>query len=190
MVQCLRAQFRVDSAAGREAGMYVRPPAASTRFSLCDGVPFPEQGSQIDTPRTAQYHTRRMSAIVLFACAWVLGSCAFPFFRSKPPVVPPPRLTVEFDSVSAAAELAWDASPQQGFLQYRIQRSRAGRDFETIALIAGRLDTTRRDSGLLANTTYRYRVVVERIGKPGDDGDDPSVASKPAKGGIHRLLNS
>ena len=131
-----------------------------------------------------------MSAIVLFACAWVLGSCALPFFRSKPPVVPPPRLTVEFDSVSAAADLAWDASPQQGFLQYSIQRSRAGREFGTIAVAAGRLDTTYRDSGLLANTTYRYRVVVERIGKPGDDGEDPSVASKPAQGGIHRLLNS
>ena len=131
-----------------------------------------------------------MPSIVLFACAWVLGSCALPFLHSKPPVVPPPCLTVGFDSVSAAADLAWDASPQQGFLQYSIQRSRAGRKFRTIAAVAGRLDTTYLDSGLLANTTYRYRVVAERIGKPGDDGKPPSVASEPAAGGIHRVVNS
>ncbi len=105
-------------------------------------------------------------------------------------MVPPPRLTVGFHSVSAAADLAWDASPQQRFLQYSIQRSRAGREFQTIAAIASRLDTTYRDSGLLANTTYRYRVVAERIGKPGADGKPPSVASEPAAGGIHRLVNS
>ena len=131
-----------------------------------------------------------MSTIVLFACAWVLGSCALPFFRSKPPVVPPPVLAVEFDSVSAAADLTWDPTPQPGFLQYNIQRSRAGREFRTIAAIAGRLDTTYRDSGLLANTAYRYRVVAERIGKPGKDGQSPSVSSEPAKGGIHGLVNS
>ena len=131
-----------------------------------------------------------MPSIFLFACAWVLGSCALPFLRSKPPVVPPPCLTVGFDSVSAAADLAWDASPQQGFLQYSIQRSRAGRKFRTIAAVAGRLDTTYLDSGLLANTTYRYRVVAERIGKPGDDGKPPSVASELAAGGIHRVVNS
>ena len=104
--------------------------------------------------------------------------------------MPPPVLAVEFDSVSAAADLAWDPSPQPGFHQYRVERSRAGREFRTIAVISGRLDTTCRDGGLLANTTYRYRVVAERIGNPGEDGEDPSVASKPAKGGIHRLVNS
>ena len=104
--------------------------------------------------------------------------------------MPPPLLTVGFDSVSAAADLAWNASPRQGFHQYNIQRSRAGREFRTIAVTAGRLDTTYRDSGLLANTTYRYRVVAERIGKPGDDGGNPSVPSRPAGGGIHPLVNS
>ena len=130
-----------------------------------------------------------MRYIVLFLCAWVLCSCALPFIGNKTPVIRPQILEVQFASSSATADLKWDLSVQSKFYQYQVQRSRSGRDFQTVAKIVGRLDTTYRDSSLLANTTYRYRVVTEHTGYQDDEGNF-FVISDTVSGGIHQFANA
>ena len=88
------------------------------------------------------------------------AACIGPFVgkKSTPWLAPPPVLKADFTSATAAAHLVWDQVPAEGFLRYDIQRS-AGGDFHSVAQVGSVSDTSFIDEGLLANTSYRYRVL-------------------------------
>ena len=144
------------------------------------------------TPNKAPCNVlHQMRALILILCAWVLHSCALPFIGTEPSSLPgPPKLRVAFDAAAAAATLAWEANHAPDFHQYYIRRARGDRGFQTVAVIAARYDTSYTDDGLLANTTYRYQVVAERLG--GDrDGENRSIAASETRAGdIHGFVNS
>ena len=85
-----------------------------------------------------------------------LTSCIGPFTRRTPPVGPP-ALSAEFDSGTAQARLRWERSRQRHFSHYEVERAKDA-EFAPIARISDRRDTTFVDEGLLADTSYRYRV--------------------------------
>jgi hypothetical protein len=97
-------------------------------------------------------------------------------------MVGPSPLSAEFDSGTAQARLRWDRSRHRGFARYEIERAKGakGAVFALITRIEDKLDTTFVDEGLLADTSYRYRVIVYH----GKDAKE-TLISEVAVGAIH-----
>lgn len=129
----------------------------------------------------------RFLLITLSLVFLVLISCVGPFAGRRPSPSGPLSLQVDFDSATASAQLRWERPRVEGFLYYRIERARLA-GFETVAEIGAARDTSYVDKGLLAATSYRYRVVAVW----GDEDDDSaqSLATTTVEGGIHRFVNS
>jgi len=115
------------------------------------------------------------------------AACIGPFAgkKSTPWLASPPVLKVDFTSAAAAAHLVWDQMPAEGFLRYEIQRS-AGGDFQSVAQVGSVSDTSFSDEGLLANTSYRYRV----LSIFGEKENVHQLASITVRGGVHLQVNS
>ncbi|MEE2658163.1 MAG: hypothetical protein VX733_06635 [Candidatus Latescibacterota bacterium] len=130
--------------------------------------------------------------IVLFClnllCVSTL-SCTLPFFgRARTGIVGPPSLRVDFNSASASANLIWERPEIRGFRNYRVERLTDSADFEVVAEVGDKTDTTHVDRDLLANTVYRYRIVT--VFSPEKEGKEQVLASTTVEGGIHRFINS
>jgi hypothetical protein len=117
----------------------------------------------------------------------VFSACIGPFAGKKaaPWLSGPPVLNAHFASEEAAAHLVWDQVPAAGFLHYEIQRSEGG-DFAAIDQVKSVSDTSFVDLGLLANTSYRYRV----LSFFGEKKTVHELASTSVEGSFHRQVNS
>ena len=136
----------------------------------------------------ARRHRRVPAGLILagLALAGALG-CVPPFLGGGSPVLGgPPSLRVDFSSATAAARLAWQRPPLQGFLRYEVERM-DGDEYVLCARIADSADTTWVDEGLIADRPYRYRV--SSIFATGDDGEEQRLPSTIVEGGIHRRVN-
>ena len=130
-----------------------------------------------------KYATRLLPLIAALS----LCSCAGPHSgRRGGGPLGPPSLQVAFDSASATAYLRWERPDVPDFRRYQVERS-AGREFEVLAQVEDRGDTTYDDAALLGDTTYRYRVTSSY----GEDGShEQSLASVTVEGGIHGFVNT
>ena len=122
---------------------------------------------------------------LVFCLAAALVACVGPFAGKKVPpwLAAPPVLKATFSSEEATAQLTWRRGSSAGFLYGEIQRT-AGGEFAAIARVESAADTTFTDTGLLANTQYRYRVVNFF----GEDETVHELVSTTAAGGFHRRV--
>ena len=116
-----------------------------------------------------------------------LAACIGPFAGKKvaPWLAGPPVLKVNFSSAEAAAHLVWDQVSADGFLYYEVQVSEGG-DFVAVQQVDSVFDTTFTDQGLIANRSYRYRVVSFFGAKE----TVHELASTSVAGGFHRQVGS
>ena len=122
-----------------------------------------------------------------FWLCWTLCACAATGGRPRP-AAEAPVLQVEFDSSTAIAHLSWNQATESLFIAYEVQRAEgAGQTFAPFTRIEAAAETTCVDSGLNANTTYRYRLLLHanRPGRP-----PRALASPEVAGGIYRLVNT
>ncbi len=133
-------------------------------------------------PREAVYPSSVMPYLLL--CV-VLCACAASGGRSGP-TVDAPVLQVEFDSATASAHLRWNQAPASLFLAYEVQRALGeGQEFASIARSESVAETTAVDTGLAANTAYRYRVLLHHS-RPGRASR--VLSGNVVEGGLHRLM--
>ncbi|MCC7265129.1 MAG: hypothetical protein IT369_21700 [Candidatus Latescibacteria bacterium] len=125
------------------------------------------------------------SVMRYFFLAVVLCACAASGGRSGP-AVDAPVLQVEFDSATASAQLRWNQAPSSLFLAYEVQRA-AGPDQEFVSLFRREsvAETTAVDTDLVADTAYRYRLLLNHS-RPGRAAR--VLTSSEVEGGFHRLM--
>lgn len=133
-----------------------------------------------------------MRLLLLCLCAALLSTCASTGGRARTRP-DPAALQVEFDSRTAAAHLRWRQAMGTDFLAYELQRASAqevagaSQEFTSLARIETLAETTYVDSGLYADTAYRYRLLT-RLGR--EDLPARVRLSSEIEGGIHRFVNS
>jgi sugar lactone lactonase YvrE len=122
----------------------------------------------------------------LLLCA-ALCACAAAGGRIDP-AIEAPVLQVEFDSATVSARLRWNPVADRFFIACEVQRAVGeGQEFVSIARSESAAETTAVDSGLAADTLYRYRLLLHHS-RPGRAAR--VLQGNEVEGGIHRRMST